>query len=158
MLAAMVRAAESLERQLQHYEAESDRLRATDDAAARAEAQEVVAYANFVYDRIRHVDEEWSADLASRGETPSDADARAVWDLYARWCGKAEADLRRAAALDAKGHRIAGLDRFRQAYYEVRDVLSVAPDRLRRSTESANHGRTRPLSEIRDELRRELNP
>ena len=153
----MVRATETLDRQLRHYEAESDRFRQSEAPAAWAEAQEVVAYANFVYDRIKRIDEEWSAELVAKAETPSAADARAVWDLYARWCGKAEADLRRATELDAGGSKVSGLDRLRHAYYEARDLLSIPPERTHQSAQSAREGRARSLGEIRDELRRALD-
>ena len=154
----MVRSTASLERQLGYYEAESDRLRATPDDAAWAEAQAVVAYANFIYDRIKRIDEEWSAELAETGAAPAAADADAVWNLYGKWCGKAEADLRRAAELDAKFRKVEGLDRLRQALFEARGLLSIRPDRVRQSAASVGAGRVRPLGDLRDGLQRKLEP
>jgi len=153
----MVRAAENLEGHFRNYEAQSDRFRQSSEATAGAQARELVAYANFIYDRIKRIDEEWTAQLGGSGGAPPDADADAVWELYAKWCGKAEADLRRANELDAKGITIQGIDRLRQAYYEARDLLSVVPEQVRRAARSAQEGHTRPLGEIRDELRRELH-
>ena len=150
----MVRATETLERQLRLYEAESDRFRQSDDAVRRAEAEGLVAYANFLYDRIKHIDEALSAAVPRAGGTPSEADAEAVWNLYMIWWGRAEADLRRATELEAKGEKISGLHRLRQAWYEARDVLAIPPDHVRRSARSAREGRTRSLGEIRDELQR----
>jgi hypothetical protein len=117
----------------------------------------IIAYANFIYDRIKHIDEEWSGELAADGSTPSEGDALAVENLYRTWCGKADVNLRRAAELDAKGMRIRGLDRFRQAYYEARSILSISTDRVRRAARSAQDGRTRTLGDIRDELRSKLD-
>ena len=153
----MVRATDNLERQLRFYEAESDRFRDTKDDTAWVDAQNVVAFANFIYDRIKRIDEEWGGEIAEGGGTPPAADADAVWNLYAKWCDKAEADLRRAADLDAKGQKVEGLDRLRQAYYEARGVLSLPPDRVRRSAASAREGRVRPLGDVRDELQRKLH-
>jgi hypothetical protein len=152
----MVRASESLERQLRHYQAESERLRQSPDAAAGADIQEIVAYANFIYDRIKGVDQACSVEVTASGVTPSEPDVQAVWDLYAAWFAGADADLKRAEEIRAKGERISGLDRLRQAWYEARAVLSIPPDRLARSARSVKEGRTRSLGEIRDELRASL--
>jgi hypothetical protein len=142
-----------LEQQIHLYESQSDSIRQGHDDAARTEMEAVIAYANFIYDRIKHIDEEWSGELSAGGAIPSEGDARAMEDLYARWCARAEANLKRAADLDARGLKVPGLDRFRQAYYEARNVLSVPADRVRQAARSARDGRTRGLGEIRDELR-----
>jgi hypothetical protein len=153
----MVRSTESLERQLHFYETQSTAGRHGDDDASRAELQEVVAFGNFIYERIKHAAEERSAAAAAAGALPSEDDARVLENYYAKWCARAEADLRRAAELDAKGHRIAGLDRFRQALYEAKEILSTPSDRVRRSALSAREGRLRTLGEIRHELRRQAD-
>jgi hypothetical protein len=153
----MVRATETLESQLNLYESQSDSWRADRHETALAELRQVVAFANFLYDRIKRVDEEWSAEVATAGTAPLEADARAVEALYAKWCAKAEVDLRRAAEVEAAGHRVEGMDRFRQAYYEARANLSIPTDRVLQSTAHAREGRARPLGEVRDELRRQTN-
>ena len=153
----MVRSTERLEQQIRLYESQSDSVRQGQDEEARGETEAVIAYANFIYDRIKHIDEEWSGELAGEDATPSEGDALAMENLYRQWCTKAEANLRRASALDARGLRISGLDRFRQAYYEAKDILSIPMDRVRRAARSARDGRTRTLGEIRDELRSQLD-
>jgi hypothetical protein len=153
----MVTTTDSLERQLRFYETQSESAHQRQDDAAWAEIQEVVALANFVFGRIKRIDEEWSGELAAAGKAPSEGDALALERLYVKWCAKAELDLRRATELDAKGFKIVGLDRFRQAYYEAKDILSIPTDRVRRAAQDVEEGRSRPLGAIRDELRRKLN-
>src|SRR5215204_3535516 len=154
----MVRATDTLERQIRLYVSESGALRQRQDQAACADVQDVVAFANFLYDRIKRIDEEWSAELTAGNQSPSEADATAMQALYATWCATAESDLRRAAELDAGGCRINGLDRFRHAYYEARSILSIPTDRVQTAERHARDGQTRPLGAIRDELRSKLNP
>jgi hypothetical protein len=149
----MVRATENLEQQIRLYESQSDSLARDLHAASARDIEAVVAYANFIYDRLKRIDEERSAELDATGAVPSEADARATEGLYRKWVTRAEADLRRAAEFEARGQRIAGLDRFRRAYYEAKDVLSIPVERVRSSARSAREGRTRDLREIRDELR-----
>jgi hypothetical protein len=152
----MVRATERLEQYYKLYASQSDAIR--QGAVGASDVEAVVAYANFIYDQIKRIDEEWSGELDAAGGAATEGDARAMQDLYAKWCGKAEEDLRRAAEFEARGERIAGLDRLRRAYYEARDVLSIPADRVRRAADSARQGRTRSLGEIRDELRRTPPP
>src|SRR5687767_8918360 len=121
----MVRATESLEDQLRLYESQSDSWRPDRRESSWAELQQVVAFANFLYDRIKRIDEQWSAELAAARAMPAEEDARAVETLYATWVARAEVDLRRAAEAQAAGHVIDGIDRFRQAYYEARENLSI---------------------------------
>ena len=151
----MVRATDNLERQLRLYESQSDAWRPDRQEVSIRELQQVIAFANFLYDRIKRVDEECSAEVAAAGRTPSEEDARAVEGLYAAWARKAEVDLRRASEFEGRGQHIGGLDRFRQAYYEARATLSVPAERARAAARHAQAGRTRPLGDIRDELRRQ---
>src|SRR6476646_4540379 len=151
----MVRAADKLERHLSFYEAQSDAWRADhDDARACADLGEVIAAALFVYDRIKHIDSEWSEELVAANELPGEGDARAMESLYAKWGAKAAVDLRRAEGLAARGFAIEGLDRFREAYQDGRSILSIPADRVRSALQEARQGRGRPMGEIRDELRR----
>ena len=153
----VVRAANTLERALSFYQAQSDSWRRDhDDANATTELQEVIAAAMFVYGRIKHIDEEWSAELRTINALPQEGDARAVEGLYVKWAEKADVDLRRADELASKGFRIDGLDAFRQAYHEVRSLLSIPSDRVRSAMQSVAEGRGRPMGEIRDELQRRL--
>jgi hypothetical protein len=110
----------------------------------------------FVYGRIKHIDDEWSAELRGINALPQEADARAVERLYARWAEKAGVDLRRADELVAKGFRIDGLEALRQAYHDVRSLLTIPSDRVRSAMQSVDEGRVRPMGEIRDELQRRL--
>jgi hypothetical protein len=153
----MVRAATTVERALGFYEAQSDAWRHDhDDLVAASELREVIAAAMFVYGRIKHIDDEWSAELRGINALPQEGDARAVERLYAKWAEKAGVDLRRAEELAAKGFRVDGLEPFRQAYHEVRSLLSIPSDRVRSAMQSVAEGRGRPMGEIRDELQRRL--
>lgn len=153
----MVRAADKLQRHLAFYEAQSDAWRQDhDDAMAAHDLQEVIAAALFVYQRIRHIDDEWSGELHAANELPPEGDARAMEALYAKWSQKATIDLRRAESLAAKGFKLDGLDELRNAYHEVRSILSIPTDRVRSAMQLAREGQGRPMGEIRDELRRRL--
>jgi hypothetical protein len=153
----MVRAATTVERALGFYGAESDAWRHDhDDAVAAADLREVIAAAMFVYGRIKHIDDEWSAELRGINALPQEGDARAVERLYAKWAEKAGVDLRRAEELAAKGFRVDGLEPFRLAYHEAQALLSIPSDRVRSAMQSVAEGRGRPMGEIRDELQRRL--
>ena len=56
-----------------------------DDAEAMAclDFEEVIACGNFIFDRIRHIDAEWSAEMEREGAEPPLADAKAVQSLFA---------------------------------------------------------------------------
>jgi hypothetical protein len=142
---------DSLRRQSEAWERIAER------PAACRELEEVIAFTNFVYERLSRIEEEWSDELDRTGADPKLDDARAVERLYRNWCERARSNLGHAAVLERAGHEIKGADDLRRAMREVEGILSMPVDRLRRAAESVREGRTRPLGEIRDALRRRLD-
>lgn len=143
-----------LDSQLDLLRAQSEAWGAREKLAARRELEEVIAFSNFVYERIRGIDAEWVAEMEAAGiEAPLD-DAKALESLYAKWRDRAKANLERAAEFARAGHPIKGLDRLHEFYREAEGILSVPAERLRQGAKHVEEGRMRPLAEVRDELLR----
>lgn len=142
-------------RQLSLYEEQSESWqRDYVEAEQCKDLEDIIAFGTFVYDRIKHIDAEWSNEMDAAGQVPDEADALAVWNLYANWSRKTEANLKLVGTMEAKGYHVEGVDRYRDAYRDAQLVTSVSIDRFRLSLRHQGEGRTRPLGELRDELRR----
>jgi hypothetical protein len=142
-------------RQVRWYEEQSEAwLRDLRDADQCAAIEEVIAFGNYLYARIRHIDAEWSAEMDSLGAVPDEADAEAMWALYANWCKKTESNLRVAAEIAKKGYEVEGLADYQRGFQEAKLITSISIDRFRMSLRHQAEGRTRPLGELRDELQR----
>lgn len=124
------------------------------EAMACRDLEEVIAFSNYVYERIRAMDAEWSAEVKAAGTEPSADDAEALGNLYAKWRDRARFALSRAALFEKARHEVKGAGRLREFCREVDGILSVPAERLRQAAQHVREGRTRPLGEVRDELLR----
>ena len=152
----MTAAVSILEEQLRAYDGFLSSGRTSDEAEAHFRLQESVAWCSHVYDRICSIDSELSEEMLKAGQKPDDVDARAMYDIYAKWAEKAEANLQSAAAMEEKGWPVRGTVRLKEQLREAQVVLSIPVDRLLKAEQNARSGRGRPMGDVKDELRRHL--
>lgn len=148
-------ATDILHRQLDLLGQQSENWRADrEKPIACRELEEVISFSNYVYERIRGIDAEWSAELDAAGTEAPLAEAKALEALYARWRDRAKANLQRAAEFLQAGHPVRGADRLWEFDREAEGILSVPAERIRQAADGIKEGHGRPLAEVRDELLR----
>jgi hypothetical protein len=151
----MARTTDILNLQLDSLAEQAEAWKKDHDAAmACRDLEEVIAFGNYVFERIRAMDEEWSAEARAAGTMPSEGDAKAVANLYDKWRHCARIAMSQAAVFEKAGHMVKGADRLREFCREVDGILSVPAERLLQAAQHVREGRTRPLGEVRDELLR----
>jgi hypothetical protein len=107
-----------------------------------------------LFEHVRRLDEQMTADIVAAGTTWTHESAGKLLSFYREWEGPTSQVARRIAELQAQGHHVAGADEFRAATLRARSTLNISLEKLERSVREADEGKLRPLGEIRDELRR----
>ena len=143
---------EYLRHQLTGYARGWESDRATAVAVWELEARLKTALA--LFDHVRRLDEQMTADLVAAGTTWTPESAEQLLALYREWERPTPEIAKRIADLQAKGHGVEGADEFRAATLRARSTLDVSLEKLEHSVRDADEGKLRPLGEIRDELRR----
>jgi hypothetical protein len=76
---------------------------------------------------------------------------------YEECMKRAEQVLQRVDRLQARGHKIKGAEKLRDAHGELAAMLNVSLEDIARAQEQANHGKLQPGAELRNELRAKLH-
>lgn len=144
-----------LRHQLAGYSRGWESDRATALAAWELEARLKTALA--LFDHVRRLDEQMTAELVAAGTTWTPELAEQLMTFYREWERPTTEIARRIADLQAKGQPVEGADEFRAAALRARSTLNISLEKLERSVREADQGKLRPLGEIRDELRRQAD-
>jgi hypothetical protein len=97
------------------------------------------------------------AKAAGAGEYAlSEVDARRVAGWYVDWLTPCDSLLAAIGNAESAGHSIAGSEEFRDACRDVRAIVSIPLDRIVNATQHLDGGASRPMGEIRNELRGKL--
>jgi hypothetical protein len=110
-----------------------------------------------LFDHVRRIDQQRTAELSAGGEPWTRESAAALTALYRDWEAPSATIAEQIASLQSKGVSVKGAEEFQQAVLLARTVLDVALDRLEQSARQAREGRLRSVGEIRDELRRQAD-
>jgi hypothetical protein len=129
---------------------ESDRAAAL--AVWELEARLKTALA--LFDHVRRLDEQMTAELIATGATWTSESAEQLMAFYREWERPTPQIAKQISQLQSEGHRVEGADEFRAATLYARSNLNISLEKLERSVREADEGKLRPLGEIRDELRR----
>jgi hypothetical protein len=144
-----------LDNQLRSYEEFASRAARADAMDCRA-VEDLIDVGLALFSATKSGVERWQQRV-ERDEQPFRMeDAREFESLY-RILGRAFEPLRCACRqMQQRGCEVAGADRLAEADDELRGLLSLSLDRLVVAEEQVGRGQTRPLGEIRDELRRRV--
>lgn len=82
------------------------------------------------------------------------AHLREMHDLFAEWFKPCKGLLSALDAMERMGYEVQGAQRFREICHYREAMLSLNPESLARGLDDIDEGRTVPLSEFRNELRR----
>jgi hypothetical protein len=107
-----------------------------------------------LFEHVRRLDEQMTADIVAAGTTWTHEAAEKLLAFYREWERPTSQIAWRIAELQANGHHVDGADEFRAATLRARGTLNISLEKLERSVREADEGKLRPLGEIRDELRR----
>jgi hypothetical protein len=143
---------EYLHHQLTGYSRGWESDRAAVLAAWELEARLKTALA--LFDHVRRLDEQMTAQLVAAGTTWTPESAEWLMAFYRDWERPTSQIAKRIAELQAQGQPVEGADEFRAATLRARSTLNISLEKLERSVREADEGKLRPLGEIRDELRR----
>jgi hypothetical protein len=76
---------------------------------------------------------------------------------YEECMKRAEQVLQRVDRLQARGHKIKGAEKLRDAHGELAAMLGVSLEDIAHAQQQANHGKVHPAAELRNELRARLH-
>jgi len=110
-----------------------------------------------LFDHVRRIDQQRTAELAASGKCWTRESAAALAELYREWEAPSKMIAEQIASLEASGGLVKGAEAFKQAVLEARSVLDISLDRLEQSARQARAGRLRSVGDIRDELRRQAD-
>jgi hypothetical protein len=144
---------------LQHQLAGYSRAWESDRASALAnwDLEARIRTALTLFEHVRRLDEQMTADIGSAGTSWTPQSAEQLLSFYRDWERPTRQIAERIAELQAKGVRVEGGDDFRVATLHARSTLNTSLEKLERSARDADEGKLRPLGEIRDELRRQAD-
>jgi hypothetical protein len=108
-----------------------------------------------LFDHVRRIDQQRTAELSAREETWTRESSAALTELYREWEAPSTMIAEQIASPQASGASVKGAEEFKQAVLQARAVLDVSLDGLEQSARQAREGRLRSVWEIRDELRRQ---
>jgi hypothetical protein len=110
-----------------------------------------------LFDHVRRIDQQRTAELSVSGETWAHDSAAALTELYRDWETPSQMIAEQIESLQASGASVEGAEEFKQAVLLARAVLDVSLDRLEHSARQSREGKLRSVGEIRDELRRQAD-
>ena len=76
---------------------------------------------------------------------------------YEECMKRAEQILQRVDRLQARGHKIKGAEKLRDAHGELAAMLNISLEDIAHAQEQATHGKVHPASELRNELRARIH-
>ena len=126
------------------------------NALACWEIEGRVKVALALFEVIRDFDERVARDALAGAVTWDRALADEIRKLYAGWEKLTVHILPQLKALAGEGFNVEGGEAFKAAVLDVRSVLNCSLDRLEESARQAREGKTRPLAEVADGIRRRL--
>lgn len=110
-----------------------------------------------LFDHVRRIDQQRTAELSASGQTWTRESAADLTELYREWEVPTMIIAEQLASLEASGATVKGAEAFKQAVLVARSILDISLDRLEQSARQARDGRLRSVGEIRDELRRQVD-
>jgi hypothetical protein len=117
---------------------------------SREDLEQWVALGLFLYERVMDIDRRWSTD-------PQRIPAAEVQALYRRWHAASEHFLPLIRRLEAAGETLCAAEEFRKAMAFASIQASWDLERIVKSVRQVEQGRTRPMAEVMDELRRRVH-
>jgi hypothetical protein len=126
------------------------------DALACWEMEGRIKVAVALFEVIRDFDERLAREALEGTITWDRALADEIRTLYASWERLTIHLIPQLKAASAKGFTVEGSEAFKSAVLDVRSVLNISLDRLEESARQAREGKTRPLAEVADGIRRRL--
>jgi hypothetical protein len=109
-----------------------------------------------IFEVIRDFDERLARDALSGAVTWDRTLADEIRKLYAAWEKLTIHIVPQLKAASARGFVVEGSEAFKTAVLDVRSVLNFSLDRLEESARQVREGKTRPLAEVADGIRRRL--
>jgi len=144
-----------LDNQLRSYEEFASRAARADTMDCRA-VEDLIDVGLALFSAAKRGVERWQQRVERREQPFRMEDARGFETIY-HAIGRAFEPIRDACRqMRRLGQVVAGADRFAEADDELRGLMGLSLDRLMVAEEQVGRGQTRPLGEIRDELRRRI--
>jgi hypothetical protein len=124
------------------------------DSGHTARVQRLVKVGLAIYDWIKSVDEEWGCAVREGQKQFSIEDAKQIRGAYEWWLSPCDKVMQRIKEAKNRGSHIDNYDAFFSACREAKLKVAFDIDRLESSLKQLDGGKGRPLSEVKDELRR----
>jgi hypothetical protein len=156
---SLLEPSEGLRAQLELYatQAGQESWRGSDRRAGmRIDLEAVISLGLSLYRFFKEIDRRVGEAVRSGEYELTEGDARRVAGWYSDWLTPCDAVLASIAGAESDGHAVARSEEFRDACHDVRAILSVPLDRVVAAARHLDGGVSRPLGEIRSELRGKL--
>jgi hypothetical protein len=125
-------------------------------AGMQIDLEAVVSLGMSLYHFVKQLDRRVAEAVGAGEYELSEIDARRVAGWYTDWLTPCDSLLTAIGNAESAGHSIAGSEEFRGACRDVRGILSLPVDRIVTATQHLDGGASRPMGEIRNELRGKL--
>ena len=141
--------------QLGLYEAQAEACKADHDRAISClDLEALLGFGLHIYRSIRKADDLWSEAVRTQAMPLRREDAEQLAHWYSWWIKPCDALLTEIKEFETEGYEVKEAAEFCDACLHVRSVLSIPLDRILGAANDTSAGK--PMSEVRDALRRRL--